>query len=223
MKLYNLFSISLAVSFSIHARAYRVPEFKYVPPGASIQTIKKQPYMAQVNNFISDTEIQAIKRVAEPYLKRSMTAVDTINSSRTSSTAFLEPIMDPVVPVLQERAARMLGVPTDRVEIQVVRYQKGQQYTYHYDFFTEDIVRDRGSQRVYTFFVYLNDLQPDQGGGTDFPELGVTVRPQKGSAVFWRNIDKKGEKDYRMSHAGLPVAYGEKWGLNIWVHDNKIK
>ncbi|KAF2261852.1 hypothetical protein CC78DRAFT_583218 [Lojkania enalia] len=45
---------------------------------------------------------------------------------------------------------------------------------------------------------------------------GVKFKPITGNAVFWVNIDAKGEGDGRLIHAGLPVGGGEKVGMNIW-------
>ena len=75
--------------------------------------------------------------------------------------------------------------------------------------------KKQGRNACIHFFVYLNDLNDDQKGGTEFPELHLTIKPCKGTAAFWRNTKEEGEGDPRMLHAGLPVAYGEKWGANI--------
>jgi prolyl 4-hydroxylase len=45
---------------------------------------------------------------------------------------------------------------------------------------------------------------------------GVKFRPIVGNAIFWVNLNAKGEGDRRVVHAGLPVEDGEKIGLNIW-------
>ena len=39
------------------------------------------------------------------------------------------------------------------------------------------------------------------GGFTAFPEMGVAARPSEGSAVFWYNMDKFGNRDPRSCHA----------------------
>ncbi|KAH8732973.1 hypothetical protein GQ44DRAFT_13962 [Phaeosphaeriaceae sp. PMI808] len=45
---------------------------------------------------------------------------------------------------------------------------------------------------------------------------GVKFKPIQGNAVFWVNLNEKGEGDRRLIHAGLPVGEGEKIGLNLW-------
>lgn len=51
-----------------------------------------------------------------------------------------------------------------------------------------------------------------QGGHTVFPVLGVSIQPKKGAGVFWFNLHKTGQIDYRMRHASCPVVFGSKWG-----------
>lgn len=45
---------------------------------------------------------------------------------------------------------------------------------------------------------------------------GITVRPIRGSATFWRNLHADGTGDSRTLHSGLPPEDGVKIGLNIW-------
>jgi prolyl 4-hydroxylase len=69
-----------------------------------------------------------------------------------------------------------------------------------------------------TFFLYLSDVEA--GGGTDFPELGITVMPKKGRAVLWPSVynAEPMNVDYRTEHQALPVFDGLKFGANAWVH-----
>lgn len=51
-----------------------------------------------------------------------------------------------------------------------------------------------------TLFLYLNDVE--EGGGTHFPLLDITVQPKKGSALLWPSVvDEDPEsKDGRTDH-----------------------
>jgi prolyl 4-hydroxylase len=221
---YIIIGLMMICSVMIDARVKNQSYFKYVPRNSRVTTVMKDPYIAKISNFVNDEEIAELKSLAEPLLEHSITGAGKQNTHRTSSSAFLNTCNSPVVKKIEERAARMLGVPVEHVEgLQVVHYKAGQEYKYHYDYYPKDYEKEAGSQRVYTFFVYLNDLNDDQKGGTEFPELHLTIKPCKGTAAFWRNTKEEGEGDPRMLHAGLPVAYGEKWGANIWIHDRAPK
>ena len=51
-----------------------------------------------------------------------------------------------------------------------------------------------------------------EGGTTYFPLLDVEIQPQKGSAIFWFNLDSNGGPILESLHAGCPVNNGTKWG-----------
>ena len=68
---------------------------------------------------------------------------------------------------------------------QVLRYQPGQFYRTHHDMSPGDNELACG-RRILTFFLYLSDVE--EGGGTNFPNLDVTVTPKKGSAVLWPSV-----------------------------------
>ena len=59
-----------------------------------------------------------------------------------------------------------------------------------------------------------------EGGGTDFPDLGITILPKKGRAVLWPSVynAKPMNADTRMKHQALPVEEGTKFGANAWIH-----
>jgi len=74
-----------------------------------------------------------------------------------------------------------------------------------------------------TLFLYLNDVEA--GGGTDFPQLGLTVLPKRGSALLWPSVldADPDSKDPRTEHQALPVEAGTKYGANAWVHQRSFK
>ena len=74
-----------------------------------------------------------------------------------------------------------------------------------------------------TLFLYLNDVE--EGGGTHFPELGITVQPKKGSALLWPSVldEDIEEKDFRTDHMALPVIKGVKYGANAWIHTRNYR
>lgn len=50
------------------------------------------------------------------------------------------------------------------------------------------------------------------GGSTVFPDIGISVKPEKGAALVWYNLLRNGEGDRRTLHAACPVISGIKWG-----------
>lgn len=77
--------------------------------------------------------------------------------------------------------------------------------------------------RILTVYLYLNDVE--EGGGTEFDKLDITVMPKKGMAVLWPSVLNHDTmvKDDRTSHAALPVIKGVKYGANAWFHLRDFK
>jgi prolyl 4-hydroxylase len=77
--------------------------------------------------------------------------------------------------------------------------------------------------RILTFFMYLNDVE--EGGETDFPQLGITVKPKKGQALLWPNVYMRNPdaRDGRTMHQALPVKKGVKYAANLWLHQRDFK
>ena len=71
--------------------------------------------------------------------------------------------------------------------------------------------------------MYLNDVE--EGGGTNFPTLNITIQPKRGRAVLWPSVlnEEPNRKDPRTNHQALPVTKGIKFGANAWVHQRDYK
>lgn len=69
-----------------------------------------------------------------------------------------------------------------------------------------------------TFFLYLNDVE--EGGGTNFPQLDITIMPKRGRALLWPSIlnSEPMSKDGRTVHEALDVKKGMKYASNAWIH-----
>ncbi|HEY1992480.1 MAG TPA: 2OG-Fe(II) oxygenase [Gammaproteobacteria bacterium] len=159
--------------------------------------------------------------VAAPQLMPSnvvdpQTGVAVKSELRTSHSMHFQPSMyDAAVFLALRRIAHITGLPASHAEpMGVLRYGPGQEYRPHYDYYSDD---HHQAQRVATVFVYLNDVT--EGGGTDFPRLGVSVEPERGKAVKFLNCDAAGKPNPDTLHAGLPVLRGEKWLATLWSWD----
>ena len=144
------------------------------------------------------------------------TGVAVKSELRTSHSMHFQPSMyDASVFLALRRIAHVAGLPASHAEpLGLLRYGPGQEYRPHYDYYSDD---HHQAQRVATVFVYLNDVA--EGGGTDFPRLGVRVDPEPGKAVKFLNCDSEGKPNPDTLHAGLPVARGEKWLATLWFWD----
>jgi prolyl 4-hydroxylase len=62
--------------------------------------------------------------------------------------------------------------------------------------------------------------QPEAGGSTEFPELGLGVRPQAGRMLIWNNASPDGTPNHKTLHAGTPVTAGVKHIVTKWYRQN---
>ena len=113
-------------------------------------------------------------------------------------------------------------------KIQVVNYEKGGYYNPHYDACNStDIdakinMNGASGQRVYTFLIYLNDNL--EGGSTYFTKIDKHVKPKKGMAILFRNINYNNSDFHELSqHTGTVIKKGDKWICNIWIHENNYR
>ena len=72
-----------------------------------------------------------------------------------------------------------------------------------------------GGQRILTFMMYLTNLA--LGGNTIFPNIGLSIKPAKGTALFWFNFNEKMQDYDKIIHMGCPVIRGNKWIANKWI------
>ena len=150
-------------------------------------------------------------------------AAESQTKWRTSTSALMyQSDKDPVVLAVTEKVAHLCKLPTSHVEVlQLVKYEKGQQYTPHRDYFEPNF---KGQNRIFTILIYLNDLDPGDGGRTIFPELEIDVVPKMGSAVFWRNCLDDGTLLPNSLHTGeaLNTDGKIKYAINCWIRDGPI-
>jgi prolyl 4-hydroxylase len=165
-------------------------------------------------NFLTYEECERIIEVASDQFERSMITTDgkqhVVSNYRTSYSAFLHDIDPLFKSQILNKGKSLLSRRqyTEFENIQCVSYTAGQEFRAHFDSGTD-------LQRRYTILVYLND--EFEGGGTHFPMLGLTIKPERGKAVLFQNLDDAGHVDIYSFHAGLPVGYGKKFACNIWV------
>ncbi|WP_027014734.1 2OG-Fe(II) oxygenase [Comamonas composti] len=187
------------------------------------------PRVLVLGNLLSHDECQAIIDAAQPRLARSLTVAtqsggEEVNASRTSQGMFFQRGENEVVRRLEQRIARLLRWPVENGEgLQVLCYGPGAEYKPHHDYFTPGepgtpSLLARGGQRVATVVIYLNE--PEGGGGTTFPEIGLQVVPRRGNAVFFSY--ERPDPATRTLHGGAPVQAGEKWIATKWLREREF-
>lgn len=126
---------------------------------------------------------------------------------------------------ISQRVADLLGLDVDHGEtIQGQRYQIGQQYKQHQDYFHpgtpywDDEMRNAG-QRSWTAMVYLN--RPAQGGETSFPTFHMSVEPRPGMLLTWNNMKPDGTPNPNTLHIGSPVILGTKYVFTNWFRERR--
>src|SRR5579859_2148555 len=181
------------------------------------------PVVRVLENLLTMEECDALIGEARPRLARSLTVDNDgrhqTDERRTSQGMFFGIGETALVQRIEQRIADLLAIPVSHGEgLQILHYQPGQEYEPHFDWFNPDqpgfsAVTARGGQRIASVVMYLNT--PEEGGGTAFPRIGLTVTAMRGSAVYFA-YDTGDEASL---HAGLPVIKGEKWIATKWLRE----
>ncbi|QDZ27966.1 2OG-Fe(II) oxygenase [Noviherbaspirillum sp. UKPF54] len=188
----------------------------------------KAPRIVLLGNVLSDEECDALVAYSEQRMLRSPVVGDAegkneIHAYRTSRGAMLQRGESELVGRIEARLAALTRWPAERGEgLQVLRYESGNEYRPHYDWFDPGLPGprkhlERGGQRVATIVMYLSDVE--RGGATSFPNIGLEVQPKKGCAVFFANVDAYGTPDQQTLHAGEPVVAGRKVIATKWLRE----
>lgn len=141
---------------------------------------------------------------------------------RTSQTCNLDPT-DPPVVAAENQISALTGIdPTHGETLQGQRYDVGQQFKQHHDYFYTDQPywpdQERsGGQRTWTVMAFLN--APQAGGHTFFEHAGVRIVPRAGNLLIWNNMDAYGEPNVYSFHQGLPVEAGVKHIVTKWYRE----
>lgn len=239
-RLLLLFSISLFFheSFSSNAESTN----SMISP-AKAKQVSWKPRAFVYEGFLTDKECDHLISLAKSELKRSAVADNLSGKSklsevRTSSGMFISKGKDPIVAGIEDKIAAWTFLPKENGEdIQVLRYEHGQKYDPHYDYFVDKVNIARGGHRVATVLMYLTDVA--KGGETVFPSAeepprrkspkknedlsecakkGVAVKPRRGDALLFFSLHPDATPDPSSLHAGCPVIEGEKFSATKWIH-----
>jgi prolyl 4-hydroxylase len=194
----------------------------------TVQHVSYSPRIRYIHRLLSAAECEHVLKVAMPLFTRSPVR-GSVTRVRTSTTAMLGGRYDDaVVKKIRQRIALFSGYDAELIEpLQVVRYERGQKYEGHHDFFDVCDLEDKSEngRRQVTFLIYLVDMPADEnGGGTRFPELSIEVAPEQGSAIVFNDCFDNGEEDGRSLHAGQPPLQPGtvKYAINGWIRARPV-
>ncbi|KAL1358404.1 hypothetical protein HN51_003679 [Arachis hypogaea] len=210
-----------------------------------VKSISWKPRAFMYEGFLTQVECQHLISIAKPNLTRSAvsdlaTGMSHLSAHRTSHGMFIPRNNDPIVGGIEEKISAWTFLPKENGEaIQVLRYEGGEGYEAHFDFFQDKFhIQAKSGNRIATVLMYLNDVI--QGGETLFPlaqdyllhngasktsynystecaKRGLAVKPRRGDAIVFFGIHVNGSVDGRSLHEACPVIKGLKWSAVKWI------
>mmetsp|Transcript_28871 Transcript_28871/g.73684 ORF Transcript_28871/g.73684 Transcript_28871/m.73684 type:complete len:352 (-) Transcript_28871:1276-2331(-) len=212
-----------------------------------VETISWSPRAFIHHNFLTMEECDHIvsvgnKRVARSLVVDSKTGASKLDDIRTSYGAAFGRGEDAIIAQVEARISEWTHLPPEYGEpIQVLRYVDGQKYDAHWDWFDDPVHHEaylRDGNRYATVLLYLAEVE--EGGETTLPlaeaideelqstegmsacatKMGLAVKPRKGDALLFFDMDIAGGKGDRKSlHASCPTLKGTKWTATKWIHN----
>ncbi|KAJ9463367.1 putative prolyl 4-hydroxylase 9 [Diplonema papillatum] len=200
-------------------------------------TLSLKPRVLYFPRLLTDDECDLLVAIATKQLfkskvaNRQQTAANRnkLSSARTSKGSWIDLPQSGPLGIIRERLTHIVSSQWHE-NLQVLKYDVGQHYDAHTDYFDPSLYGDQYSNRALTFFLYLNTVPA--GGETTFPRAGglrmpvdmhsgacssgLRVRPTKGAAVLFYNMRPDFSLDQYALHGGCDVAEGEKWAAPLW-------
>ena len=216
-----------------------------------LTTLSLRPLVFRSENFLTDEECDYIIKEASPHLVPSKTSKmdkdkDLPDTTwRTSTQYFLPSKGRPLIEEIDYRVAFMTKTSVRNQElVQVLRYEKGQKYDHHTDYFDPRMYQNdpqvlnniqNGEQnRLATVLWYLSTIT--DGGQTVFPRAfgetpanssdcstGLRVAPTRGEVVVFYSLTADGALDPFSVHGACPVGEGVKNAGNKWVWTQPLR
>ncbi|XP_057959762.1 probable prolyl 4-hydroxylase 4 [Malania oleifera] len=233
----------LSISLILLGSSSSYVDSSNIVSAAKVKQISWKPRAFVYEGFLTDKECNHLISIAKSELKRSAVADNLSGKSmlsevRTSSGMFINKGKDPIISGIEDKIAAWTFLPKENGEdMQVLRYEHGQKYDPHYDYFSDKVNIAQGGHRLATVLMYLTDVT--KGGETVFPmaeetprrrsstevedlsdsaRKGVAVKPRRGDALLFFSLHANAVPDPLSLHAGCPVIEGEKWSATKWIH-----
>lgn len=177
-----------------------------------------------IDNFLTEHECNNLIKIIDKNLRPSTVSDPkdscTVSDYRTSKTADLHYFEDPFYLEIDRKLTDVLELsPFLGETMQAQRYEPGQYYKEHWDFFSPTtkeykVYCDWMGQRTWTTMIYLNDVE--EGGETYFKYLKLRLKPKQGTLVAWNNLYKNGIPNPKTMHEACPPISGNKYVITKW-------
>jgi len=144
------------------------------------------------------------------------------NYFRTSETCDLD-ANEPAVQELERLLFELNGIdPAYGEPVQGQRYEAGQEFKQHTDYFEPDGVDFErfcgvAGNRTWTFMAYLNEVEA--GGATRFKVINKMFQPEQGRLVGWNNHRPDGTLNPATLHHAMKVRKGLKYVITKWYRE----
>ena len=175
-------------------------------------------------NFLTELECDQLILMISRDLRPSTVADDgdncLVNDYRTSKTSDLNYFKDPFYLNIDKKISNLMNLePFFGETMQAQKYEVGEYYKEHYDFFSPfnhefKTYCEWMGQRTWTTMIYLNDVE--EGGETYFKYLNLKIKPKKGLLIAWNNLYINGFPNYKTMHEALPPKKGSKYIITKW-------
>ena len=175
----------------------------------SFEVLSENPLVIYYHKVFSDEECDVItnsdmnyeRAVVGKKLKKSYNRTNDVNYD--SDYKFYH---------INSKISKLTKHDFNNIEyVQILKYNVGQEFKKHHDFFRDE---DK-NPRIATAITYLNE--DFEGGETSFPLLNITIKPEKGSVLYFEYNNEY--KDMTL-HSGDKVKSGTKYIATSWIREN---
>jgi prolyl 4-hydroxylase len=231
-----IFLIGLIVNID-NLQCIQINSSKYDIEVSKMTILSWKPRIFSYKHFLTIEECNHLINLAKNKLEESHVTTNEGNvvksDFRVSSQAWIPINYDTIVNKIEEKISKWTMLPIDQGEkLQVLKYEIGGQFKPHYDYVPNIVSDQLDGTRVATVIMFLSNVT--KGGEVAFPygnsntkfddswtecgKNGLGIKPNKGDALLFYNIDPVGKQDILSLHAGCPVLEGIKWSATKWLH-----